>query len=466
MKETNLDKLYQEKFDTFTELPEPHVWQRIEASLDKKQKKRIVPIWWYYGGAAAVLLLGLWVLNPFKTNVTNPIVTSTVVDQADKEPAVTKNNKVPVAKKEQSFSKKALNPVLQNPQLGKNVAAQKKVQPTAKKSNNYLVQAKDKATSKHKQEGYALKTPLPQNEAPLAQSNSNKGKGKLATNTNTKDSVQNPKVALDKAVEKPSIYTAIAQQENTVKQAETITNKWSFGAAVAPVYFNGLGSDSPIHSIFSQNNKSGNVNLSYGLQVAYNVTKKIKVRSGIHRVNFGYDTEQISFTAAGINSSNNALIDNINYNQSARSIVVANSPKTQSADAALSNTDLVADSPGFDGNMVQQMGYVEIPLEVSYSLLQKKFGLQLIGGFSSLLLVDNAITLETQDLVTEVGQANNLNNTNFSTNIGLGINYKFTKKLQLNVEPMFKYQLSTFSSADGNFNPYTIGVYSGLNFKF
>ena len=39
-------------------------------------------------------------------------------------------------------------------------------------------------------------------------------------------------------------------------------------------------------------------------------------------------------------------------------------------------------------------------------------------------------------------------------------------KVQLNIEPVFKYQLNTFSDTAGNFQPFTIGIYSGLNFKF
>ena len=116
--------------------------------------------------------------------------------------------------------------------------------------------------------------------------------------------------------------------------------------------------------------------------------------------------------------------------------------------------------------MTQQLGYLEVPLELNYALVDNKFGVNLIGGFSSLLLVDNSIALNSGDLTTEVGEANNVNNLNFSANMGLGVNYKFSQNLRLNVEPVFKYQLNTFSETDGTFRPYTMGIYSGLNFRF
>ncbi|MEM6864377.1 MAG: hypothetical protein AAF575_04310, partial [Bacteroidota bacterium] len=127
-----------------------------------------------------------------------------------------------------------------------------------------------------------------------------------------------------------------------------------------------------------------------------------------------------------------------------------------------------AENPARDGKMVQQLGYIEVPLELNYALIDKKFGVDIIGGISSLFLVDNTILLESLDeaLVTEVGEANNANSVNFSTNVGVGFNYEISPKVQLNLEPVFKYQLNTFSETAGPFRPFSVGVYSGVSFKF
>ncbi len=116
--------------------------------------------------------------------------------------------------------------------------------------------------------------------------------------------------------------------------------------------------------------------------------------------------------------------------------------------------------------MIQQFGYLEIPLELNYSLLDRDFGISLVGGFSSLFLTNNAVLLEADGLNTEIGEANNINDVNFSSNIGFGLNYKFTPKIKLNIEPVFKYQLNTFSNSAGDFKPFSVGIYSGFNFKF
>ena len=59
-----------------------------------------------------------------------------------------------------------------------------------------------------------------------------------------------------------------------------------------------------------------------------------------------------------------------------------------------------------------------------------------------------------------------MNSLNFSTNLGLGLFYRLNPRLELNLQPMFKYQLNTFSETEGSFRPYSVGVYSGLSFRF
>lgn len=68
MSKKNLDKLFQEKFNGFKDTPDERVWQAIESSLDKRSKKRIVPLWWKLGGAAAILVLALTVFGLFSTS--------------------------------------------------------------------------------------------------------------------------------------------------------------------------------------------------------------------------------------------------------------------------------------------------------------------------------------------------------------------------------------------------------------
>ena len=93
-------------------------------------------------------------------------------------------------------------------------------------------------------------------------------------------------------------------------------------------------------------------------------------------------------------------------------------------------------------------------------------GFSIIGGFSALFLSNNEIYSVNKGQGSLLGKATNVNNTSYSANLGLGLDYKISKKVKLNLEPVFKYQLNTFNNTSGDFKPYFIGVYTGFSFKF
>jgi len=117
------------------------------------------------------------------------------------------------------------------------------------------------------------------------------------------------------------------------------------------------------------------------------------------------------------------------------------------------------------GLLNQKMGFIEVPVELEYNLIDKKFELNIIGGASTLFLDENSISLNSGNS-TAMGEASNLNEISFSTNIGLGLDYNLSEKFKLNLEPMLKYQLNTFNSASSENQPYYLGIYSGFSYKF
>ncbi|WP_420401496.1 outer membrane beta-barrel protein [Flagellimonas sp.] len=510
MGKKNLEQLFKEKLGDFQELPDDAVWKSIEASLDKKkQKKRVVPIWWRLGGAAAVMAILLYVINPFgdsdnnepiiisetenteildeQNNASDKIEQSTIseedglVDTQENNTLESNQNDV-VETSEGKSNSVSSNPsqfvsgqeVAESPLTGnQNPTQADPLRKDAPKTHEYADVAATESSEKRNAVGQEVQNkerkdvldlaPQPEKEA-VATNNPNQQQSKtnlLENATQEEDAIVQNQVEETKN-EGQSIFDAIAEQEEDVV-AQNSGSKWSVGPSIAPVYFSAAGEGSPVHSSFASNSKSGNVDLSYGVFVAYEVGKKLKVRTGVHRVNFGYDTNDVVFSSSLDGSSVN-LIDNIDYARQSENIVVESRDKgALSLDKEEVN---FSSSAVLDGKMIQNLGYLEIPLELNYSLIDKKFGVDLIGGVSSLFLVDNSVLLESEGLVTEVGEANNANSMNFSTNVGLGFNYKFSPKVQLNLEPVFKYQLNTFSDTSGSFRPFSVGVYSGFSFKF
>src|SRR5690606_24286126 len=128
--------------------------------------------------------------------------------------------------------------------------------------------------------------------------------------------------------------------------------------------------------------------------------------------------------------------------------------------------EITLKSAGGDARLIQNINYYEIPLELEYAIINTKFGVNLIGGVSTLFLGNNEISVKSENFSSALGEANNLSNVSFSTNVGLGLDYKLSQRFIFNMEPMFKYQINPYTDSSVNFKPYYLGVYSGFSFKF
>ena len=500
MKKKNIEKIFQEKLGDYSQLPEEHVWDNIAASLDKKRKKRrILPIWWQLGGVAALLVIGIFLFLP-KEDLpnSNEIITNTQSPVNVDDTTDIKNGTENKGETKALESTEAENTITNVSEKDINKSYSRNEESTDEINT---VKDSKRAIAKENAAVLANVTPLENNKAAALESKENR-KNKILTtaddlaqnkvSSNVKqdeitketaeeirselnaESLANTTVAEQKKEDptnenelqndnKTSIFEAIAAQEEETEQ-EVNENKWSVGPRVAPVFFSSLSQGSPIHSSFQNNAKSGNINVSYGLAVTYDISKKVRLRSGVHKVDFGYDTKDVTFSSS-LNGATNGIIDNIDYSLSSRNLVVRSNTRSGKIASEMAQ-DVSGPDPSLNGKMVQEFGYLEVPVELTYQILDKKLGVNVIGGVSSLFLVNNSVILESDGIATEMGEANNLNDLNVSTNFGIGISYKVNNTLQLSLEPMFKYQLNTFSEAAGNFQPFSMGVYSGLNFKF
>ncbi|HEX8575395.1 MAG TPA: hypothetical protein VF677_03795 [Flavobacterium sp.] len=253
------------------------------------------------------------------------------------------------------------------------------------------------------------------------------------------------------------------ENKNAVK---TKSNRWQLTSSVAPIYFSSVANGSSIDAQFNDNRKTYEDHLSLGVGVKYAVSEKIKIRTGINTFKLGYNTNDVVFYA-GLNSKN---LKNISNSPAAAAIEVRSLDAYKKLLPAENTVQGMGTNLGImninEGVMNQRMSYFEVPLEMSYAILDKQFGLDLIGGVSTLFLNDNSVSVISPTISANLGKANNLNAVHFSTNLGIGFKYRLWKSFEANFEPTFKYQINTFSDDVGGFKPYFIGLYSGLSFKF
>jgi hypothetical protein len=280
---------------------------------------------------------------------------------------------------------------------------------------------------------------------------------------NEKEKEESLKVGDSLNSESPSIEEAIAQAEELnekEEEKEKLVNRWQVYANVAPVYYNSLGEGSHIDEQFVSNSKSGETNMSYGINVSYALSKKLALRSGVNSLDLSYDTDNVILYESPSSNSNTNPINPL------RNINLA--PESQSLNALsgqnLGFQQIISDLS--NAAISQRLSYYEVPVELEYKLVNNRFGVNLIGGVSTFFLNNNEVYSEFEEYTTYIGEANNINNISFSTNLGIGMNYSFSEKFRFNLEPTFKYQLNAFNNTSGDFRPYIIGVYTGFSYKF
>ncbi|MEN8817200.1 MAG: hypothetical protein ABF274_10090 [Nonlabens sp.] len=522
----NIDRLFQERFKDFEVQPPSASWNAIEKQIDKKKKPRVIPLWWTLGGVAAAIAIlttslylgaygdvdnseGTFVnsekefemdassTNTFEDNdrtinnetqlfdeVTNDNSQLVTEDsKVDKESLNTSTQKSKVDNKANAILRKSTLITSGNESSDPNQTLKEKTRkyysdnPVKKKDANNAVVQKDNSiplpikgdtllfngenkTITHLQNGVAV-----QNN-PVITDNLN------AANKGIKDSMIDSTIAaIDSIKKKSPTLEEIAAQEKLVDSIKenTFKGRWAATTQVGPVYSNSL-SGSAINSDVSENSRDAGFNLSYGIGLSYEISPRLSVRTGIHQVNMSYSTQDINYQ--------------VDINLFARSQAI---PQTYNVDAVRNAGQVNSNSPisnngiatgfaaqeftsnefkGIEGELSQQLGYIEVPLELKYNLINSKFKINILGGMSALFLTDNVVAIQNSNERLDLGEDRNFNEFNQSANFGLGFGYDFTNQLGAFIEPSFKYQLNTLRNNTANFRPYTIGIQSGIMYRF
>ncbi|TXD49903.1 outer membrane beta-barrel protein [Polaribacter sp. IC073] len=442
MENKNIDHLFQEKLKNLEATPTDKVWNNVASNL-KTKKRRVLPIWWFSSGIAAILVVGLFIF-PFSENVatdTNeqpiiivaPEMNTEDVNTIKTAPYVTKEkiiiveeNKVP--KKKPVLQKKRIviaDRILNN--------SEEEIKDTAGKNDLKTFLLTDQRIDE------SLK--LNKKEIIAVQEKTVVTKKTTAINKNNKE-VKNTKKAVLMAVEND-----VEEKENSTKKSWTVT------PVVAVLSSNSFSNSSPLNKDL-KNSTKGNNSYSYGVQIGYQLNKKWSVQSGFHLQEIQFSNNQIAVASTVSSTSNVVFNSGDNYSLNG----------TSSANFDLNKLSINAVS--LDGNLAQEYGYLEIPVEIKYNLLEsKRLKTEIVAGFSSLFLNKNSVNLNAGAL-SRTGKADNLNNLNFSGNLGFDFNYKLDKNWALHLNPMFKTQLNTYSKNANGFKPYFIGIYTGINYKF
>jgi hypothetical protein len=492
----NIERLFQEKFKDFEVAPPEMAWKNIEARLNKK-KRRIIPFWFKISGIAASLLFGFYIYSLLNgVNIKDKIDSNTTIVE-EKNNSIQNQNDLKTIKANQN-SKRPLseqnNIITEIDNFGNKINTEKttlkkekvnKVKPTENLLSFSKKNRKQKINIKSNQENQITKGFNKSNSIESESdeikitANSNLVKNKIDFNKiNTVNKDENSSIVVEKkannTTQDSSLVAKISEEVNALEQLlkekevgknveekeKEMQDRWAVSSNASPVYFNSSSNGSPLDSKFESNEKSYNNKLSVGVGVSYAINDKISLRTGLNTVNLNYNTRGVVF----YQDANAREIQNVSKNQRGSLINVEN--KSTEINSSIEINQFGNDVKKYDGELNQQMGYIELPFELSYKILDKKISVDFVGGMSTLFLNKNNVSLISNGMDIEIGEASNLNKVHFSSNVGVSFKYSFLNSFDINFNPMFKYQHNTYTDNSGNFKPYFIGLYSGLSYKF
>jgi len=475
-KDKNTDKLFREKLLNYEQQPPAHLLENVLAGTAAARRNRKL-VFWRVAGVAAALLLAFvagWQFNYMKQQTVN-------------QPNIVRQNSSAKAKEENNVvSEKATG----SDKIQEAIVARNQFSGT--KYSGKSGQMTSRITLPAQMDSRAIRPMEKSNSEPIAASR-NEESGALhplktvvqpiGSNNQFKHLLEEKKLnrSLDNNQEL-TLDQQIIQQNQQLLRAQYEPRKkthWLVGAQVSPAYSVNRSSHSSQYENNMLNSSSQSpVELGGGLSVEYKRGKRWSLQSGVYYSGLGQSSGNTSNSSRSLfanadmgaeffNAPASIVAGKMMINSSAGVIQMNGIPSgvvlgTNLEDKSLSSAVVLSDA-----SFIQNFQYIEIPLYLRYTILDARFNVELIGGVGSNVLVGNQTFLQTSTGKSLVGKTQDMQGLNYSGTFGLGLKYGLSKRIFLNVEPRIKYFLRSLNSNPAvNYKPYTIGVYTGLSYRF
>lgn len=460
----HIDEVFRSALDDYEIRPPHTVWDGIEAHILRK-KRRVL---WIrrVAAAAAVLLLvfsGIWFLHHKKEPIPSPEMISESVPAGESTPEKTK----PAAE---------TYPAQAAPEPSGETETGPGETPIQKTTDISPILARVEMAAKQ-----------PSMEEPSYEHDAVPAYVEPLLSLRLSSDVTAPQETVDFRSEGDH-RLALTEKENEVEWdfLKEERSRWGIGGQFSPAYsYRHLTSGEGSKDLKQYYNRieEGVFAFSGGINVNYQASGKWTVYTGLYYSQMGLmigGVEEYTLAAMGWetpeihrkmaekfylvdHSTGTVFSDNDN-------IKIVNTPED-----ALYNSIIGRDPSQYTQEYLEQVNafiaqnyeFLEIPLLVKYKVIDRKVGMNILGGVSTNFLVGNAASLYIEGVNYSSIRTSNVSTLNYSGAIGLGLDYEILPGLMFNVEPTFKYYLNTFSEKNliGS-HPYSVAVFSGVRFRF
>lgn len=261
-------------------------------------------------------------------------------------------------------------------------------------------------------------------------------------------------------VQLQNLEKGIAEAEpKKEKETTPISNdeKWSLEVFAGIANSENYGKQKTLGNL----NESKQTN-SYGVKTNYKLNKKWAVSSGLKLNELGQSIANVSYysshEAASIPS---APLTNDHFQSSSTLIAPKITDNSGYVFVSKSTQNTLKSDNVESGNIDQSLKYIEMPLEVSYSLFSKnKTNISLnTGGFVG-KLISNDVTLNGNS----IGDNLNANDFVYGSLLSSTFQYQLYKKTHVFVEPGMNYYINPLNNQ--TFNQFQWSFNFGLNVSF
>ena len=457
----NIDDIFKEGMTGYSETPPAYVWDAIESKLNGERKNRKALIFWRGTAAAAVLgllFLGglIWNSLSDKAQVAINTPTQVISNTNNKTNTYTEklstNSIITNTKEKQQTT----SPVIKN----------------TKRSNSHThLSYTEHASINDDDQNTSKEMTVPGKLTPI-------NPILLASNAPIDASqvfFKNNSQLATKAIDRIFNFAYAAEKSDNEAKKEAL--QLALGGQFSPTY-------SYRETSNSASNEEGIISYTGGINLSIKTRKRWHIETGVYYAQVGQkfnnslnggNSRDYYFSAPAIgninsensspdlsNSMGNIKLDNSSAQRLKEEAYATSSTVKLNDDE---NSFVSQDLSGVD--VRQELDYIEIPFLVRYNLIEKSFGLSVSGGMSTNFLIGNNAYQVENNSKNRIGEMESINNISYSAIVGFGVRTPLLKSLDFSLEPKLRYYINSVSNAAGtNYKPYSIGIYTGISYKF
>jgi hypothetical protein len=240
--------------------------------------------------------------------------------------------------------------------------------------------------------------------------------------------------------------------EEQKKEEDNKTEKLWTSVGFAAGSFNTVNSSVSTSQSFAVNNaatqqaKASGSSYTVGLSMGTRLSKRWVVQGGVN-----YMTQSSDYTSNAVGASSDFA------SFSAPSV---NSMMSEADNRILSTAPYTINS---------SLQFVSIPLQAGYMVVNKRFGIQLNGGVSTDMFLQNTLTPESDNVSKTTqgsGSESPYRTFNFSGLVGTEFSYKFGQHYRLALNPGIRYPFNSIYKSDQPITAMPLTFDVGLRFRY